>query len=67
MRNDRHFGQLRIFNRKVYIIGWNVLRSIRIQDYFRINQISIKKMNCLKEFYFKKVRKLNFAFVRLEH
>jgi hypothetical protein len=46
MRNDGHFGQLRIFTRKVYITGWNVLRSIMYQSYFRkIKQIPIEKMN----------------------
>jgi hypothetical protein len=53
MRNDSHFGQLRIFTSKVYIFGWNVLRSIMFQVYFRkIHQIQIEKMNFEKSFYF---------------
>jgi hypothetical protein len=28
MRNDSYFGQLKIFPKKVYIFGWNVLRSM---------------------------------------
>jgi hypothetical protein len=44
-RNDGHFGQLKIFSKKVYIFGWNVLRSMMFQVYFRkINQIPIEKM-----------------------
>jgi hypothetical protein len=46
MRNDGHFGQLKIFTKKIYIFGWNVLRFIMFQDYFRkIHQIPIEKMN----------------------
>jgi hypothetical protein len=43
MRNDGHFGQLKIFTKKVYI--FDVLRSIMFQVYFRkIHQIPIEKM-----------------------
>jgi hypothetical protein len=40
MRNDGHFGQLKMFSKTVNIFGWNVLRSIMFQIYFRkIHQI----------------------------
>jgi hypothetical protein len=46
MRNDDHFGQLKIFSKKVFIFGWNVLRSMVFQVYFRkIHQIPFEKMN----------------------
>jgi hypothetical protein len=46
MRNDGYFGHLKKFPKKVYIFGWNVLRSIMLQVCFRkINQIPIEKMN----------------------
>jgi hypothetical protein len=45
MRNDGHFGQLKMFSKKGFIFGWNVLRSIMFQNYFRkIHHISIQKM-----------------------
>jgi hypothetical protein len=53
MRNDGHFGQLKIFAKKVYIFGWNVLRSIMFQVYFRkIHQIQIEKWAFKKVFIF---------------
>jgi hypothetical protein len=53
MRNDGHFGQFKIFSQKAFIIGWNVLRSMMFQVYFRkIYQIAIEKMNFYKSFYF---------------
>jgi hypothetical protein len=46
MRNDGHFGQLKIVSKKFYIFGWNVLRSMMFQLYFRkFHQILIEKMN----------------------
>jgi hypothetical protein len=30
MRNNGHFGQLKIFSKTVFIFGWNVVRSIFI-------------------------------------
>jgi hypothetical protein len=46
MRNDGNFGQLKIFPKKVYIFGWNVLRSIMLQVFIRkIHQIPFVKMN----------------------
>jgi hypothetical protein len=46
MRNDGHFAQLEIFSKTVYIFGWNVLRFLMFQVYFRkIQQIPIEKMN----------------------
>jgi hypothetical protein len=46
MRNDGHFGQLKIFSKKVFIFRKNVLRSMMFQVYFRkIHQIPIDKMN----------------------
>jgi hypothetical protein len=51
MRNDGHFDQLKIFSKKVYIFGWNVLRSTMFQVYFRkIHQTPIEKMNFSKSF-----------------
>jgi hypothetical protein len=31
MKNYGHFGQLKMLSKKVYIFGWNVLRSIMFQ------------------------------------
>jgi hypothetical protein len=46
MKSDGQFGQLKIFSKKVYIFGWNVLRSMMFQVYFRkIHQIPFEKMN----------------------
>ena len=51
MRNDGHFGQLKIFSKKVYIFGWNVKRLIMFQVYFRkIHQILIENNEFLKKF-----------------
>jgi hypothetical protein len=46
MRNDDHFGQLKIFSKKAIIFGCNVLRSMMFQVYLKKNyQIPIDKMN----------------------
>jgi hypothetical protein len=46
MRNDGHFGQLKIFSKKVYIFGWNALRSIMFKvEHRKIYQIPIEKIN----------------------
>ena len=53
MRNDGHFGQLKIFSKKVYIFGWNVLRSMMFQVYFRKNSSDTNRKNeFLKKFLF---------------
>ncbi len=49
MRYDDHFGQLKIFSKKVYLFVWNVLLSMMFQIYFGIiHQIPIDKMNLKK-------------------
>jgi hypothetical protein len=46
MRIDGHFGQLKLFTRRVYIFEWNVLRSKNVSSLFWKNyRISIHKMN----------------------
>jgi hypothetical protein len=46
MRNDGRFVQLKIFSKKAYIFGYNLLRSLMFQVYFsKIHQIPIGKMN----------------------
>jgi hypothetical protein len=49
MRNDGHFGRLKIFSKKVHIFGWNVLRSIMFRVQLRkIHQIPIEKTYFVK-------------------
>jgi hypothetical protein len=47
MKNDNHFGQLKIFSKKVYIFEWERVTFHNVPSlYWKNHRILIEKMNC---------------------